>query len=86
MRARSIFHSLRSLTLLALEPQQVIALRATKIARGDAAAVREVTLMINEKIFEGAVAAGSIMRGTSHDKIIKRYRRRVRANAKRLAR
>jgi hypothetical protein len=85
-RVMDIFRSWASLALLAFESQSVVALRVAKMARGDAAAGREAFLMITEKIHEGGVAAILLASGASHRQIVKRYRRRVRANARRLVR
>ena len=75
-----------SIALLAIESNQVIALRCAKIARGGAAAGPEMTRMITEKMLEGAAAAQTLMSGGSHEKVIASYRKRVKANARRLNR
>ena len=70
----------------------VIAMRLAKIARGGAAADAEASRMVTEKILAGMGAqhqvVKSIMSGSAHhaqSKATQLYRRRVRANLKRLA-
>ena len=75
-----------SLALLAMESNHVIALRCAKLARGGAAAGPEAARMITEKMLEGAAAAQTLMTGGSHEKVIAAYRKRVKANARRLSR
>ena len=75
-----------SLTMLAVEANHVIALRLMKLMSGGKEARREAELMISEKI-DAAVEAGTrLMSGASGDEIVRQYRRRVAANAKRLTR
>jgi hypothetical protein len=71
---------------LAFETQQVIGLRLMKIAAGGAAAQAEVTRMITEKAFASAEAAATVATGGSARKVVRRYRTRVKANARRLSR
>ena len=73
-----------SLMLLAVEANQVIALRMMKLMRGGRPARREAELMVSEKIRAAFEATASLMTGASGDEIVHRYRRRVAANAKRL--
>ena len=47
---------------------------------------REAQLMVSEKIDAAFEASASLMAGASGDEIVRRYRRRVAANAKRLGR
>lgn len=75
-----------SMALLAIESNQVIALRCAKLARGGASAGPEFTRMVTEKMLEGAAAAQTLMTGGSHEKVIAAYRKRVKANARRLNR
>jgi hypothetical protein len=42
--------------------------------------------MVSEKIVAAFEAGGSLMAGASGEEIVRQYRRRVRANAKRLGR
>ena len=73
-----------SLMKLAMEVNQVIALRVMKLMRGGKRARREANLMVSEKIDAALKAGASLMRGASSEEIIHQYRRRVAANAKRL--
>lgn len=75
-----------SLMMLAMEANRVVALRMVKLMRGGKSARREARLMVNEKIEEAVRAGASIMAGASGDEIVRRYRRRVAANEKRLSR
>jgi hypothetical protein len=70
--------------MLAIESQNVIALRTLKMISGDPDALNEAHLMVTEKI-DAAVEAGmGMMSGSSTDSIIDRYREHVAANARRL--
>ena len=69
---------------LAMEANQVIALRMMKLMQGGKKARREANLMVSEKIDAAIKAGASLMRGASGEQIIHQYRRRVAANAKRL--
>ena len=71
---------------LAFETHQVIGLRMMKIAAGGAAAQAEVTRMFTEKAFASAEAATTVAFGGSARKVVRRYRTRVKANARRLSR
>jgi 16S rRNA G1207 methylase RsmC len=82
-RQISLFHSLM---MLALESNRVVALRCMKLMLGGSKARREAELMLSEKI-DAAIQAGTrLMAGASGHEIVRRYRRRVAANAKRLGR
>jgi hypothetical protein len=72
------------LAMLALESQQVIGLRMIKMAKGGPAACVEANLMLLEKIAAATQAGGQLMMGGSTSKVIAGYRRKVRANARRL--
>jgi hypothetical protein len=57
-----------------------------KLMRGGRQARREAELMVTEKV-DAAIKAGTrLLAGASGDEIVRRYRRRVAANAKRLKR
>jgi hypothetical protein len=77
---------LNSLMMLAVESNGVIALRMMKLMLGGKRARREAELMVNEKMKAAFEASASLMAGASGDQIIRRYRQRVAANAKRLGR
>jgi hypothetical protein len=73
-------------TLLAMESQQVIGLRMAKLAAGGRAAEAEAHRMVSEKIAAANEAALLMAMGGSTAKVVAGYRRKVRANARRLAR
>ena len=73
-----------NLVMLAVEANRVIALRMMKLMRGGRNARREAELMVSEKIKAAVEASASLMAGASGDEIVRRYRKHVAANAKRL--
>lgn len=72
-------------SMLALESQAVIGLRLAKLAAGDAAAGIEAERMISEKVFAAGEAAMLLATGGSAQGVITGYRRKVRANRRRLS-
>jgi hypothetical protein len=72
-------------TLLAAEAQSVIAMRLTQIAVGRGSAA-EAQLMVTEKMLALAEAATTVVAGGTAHAVVNGYRRKVRANAKRLRR
>ncbi|NEU13740.1 hypothetical protein G3T14_16600 [Methylobacterium sp. BTF04] len=72
-------------TLLALESQQVIGLRMAKLSLGGAAAQAEAQRMVSEKIAAANEAAVLMATGGSTQTIVAGYRRKVRANVRRLS-
>ena len=70
--------------MLAVESNRVIGLRTMKLMRGGKRAQREAELMVHEKIDAALDATARLLAGASGDAIVRRYRRRVAANAKRL--
>ncbi len=80
-------------TMLAIESQQVIALRMAKMAFGAPDAQREAELMVSEKV-QAMVDSGQMMMKAAlvgqpdmgAGKVLNRYRTTVRANRKRLSR
>ena len=71
--------------MLAVESQQVIWLRSIKLAAGGPQAQREARLMMSEKIAAAIREGGRLMMGASADSVVKRYRKRVKANVRRLS-
>jgi hypothetical protein len=71
--------------MLALEAQQVIGLRMAKLLRGGAAATREAASMVAEKVAVAGVTGVKLATGSSGRSVIRHYRRKVRANRRRLA-
>ena len=72
-------------SLLALESQQVIGLRVLKLALGGDAATREANRMVAEKATTFAEAATKVATGKTTRSVVKGYRKKVRANRRRLA-
>jgi hypothetical protein len=83
-----------NLPRLGFEAQTVMALRIMKLAAGGAAAQRETARMVSEKgaaaVEAGLAAATLAAAGKKHPaigrKVIGGYRKRVRANRRRLSR
>jgi hypothetical protein len=74
-----------NMSMLAAEAQQVIWLRAMKLALGGPGAEREAQRMVSEKVTAANKAAGKLMAGASANSVVRDYRRKVRANARRLS-
>jgi hypothetical protein len=72
-------------TLLALESQSVIWTRMSQIALGRGTPA-ESLLMVTEKVAAFSEAMVTLAAGGSAHKVVKGYRRHVRANARRLER
>ena len=71
--------------LLTVEAQQVIAMRMMKISLGGTKGAKEARRMVSEKIFAAGEAGFRLAKGDSGHSVVKRYRRKVRANRRRLA-
>ena len=74
-----------NLAMLAVESQQVIALRLMKLSTGGTDAHAEAHRMVSEKVAEANQAAMNLMLGASPDSVVYGYRKAVRANARRLS-
>ena len=72
--------------LLALESCEVMTLRALKLAAGGHAANMEAARMASEKVSEAYGAWVTLTTGGSWPKVVRKYRKRVGANARRLKR
>jgi hypothetical protein len=72
--------------MLAIESQQVICLRTIKMAVGRKKAHREAHLMVTEKVAAGLHEGWRLMTGGSAQSVLKGYRKKVQANARRLSR
>lgn len=70
---------------LAVESQLVIWTRLTQIAYGQGT-VAESMLMVTEKVAAFAEASATMATGGSPHRVVKGYRKRVRANVRRLRR
>jgi hypothetical protein len=71
--------------MLAVEAQGVIAMRLTTLALGRGTHA-ENTLMVTEKAAAFVEAATTLATGGSAQKVVRRYRKHVQANARRLRR
>jgi hypothetical protein len=71
---------------LGLEAQTVVALRLAKLSLGGAAAQVEAQRMVTEKLEAAAEAAMTLATGGTAERVVRDYRRKVRANARRLSR
>ena len=80
-----MFNPWFDLYLSALEAQHVIWLRTWRIARGGKLAEREARRMVNEKVEMAARAGTMLATGASVGKVSAAYRRKIRANKKRLS-
>jgi hypothetical protein len=74
------------LSMLGFEAQQVIWLRSMKIAMGGKASEREARRMLSEKVTAGGEAGFTLASGKSANSVVSGYRRKVRANRRRLSR
>ncbi len=74
------------MSMLAFEAQQAIWLRGLKIAMGGPGAKREADLMVKEKILAARSAVEKSASGKGPAGIVRGYRRKVRANVRRLSR
>lgn len=72
-------------TMLAVESQQVIGMRLIKLSAGGAGGQAEAQRMVTEKVMAAGEAALMVASGASAAKVIAGYRRKVRANARRLS-
>lgn len=72
------------MTLLAFEAQGVVAQRVAMLALGGPAAQVEAQRMVTEKVLAAGEAAVLMATGASHGTVIRGYRHKVRANARRL--
>lgn len=80
-----MFGPWHNVAMLAIESQQVMWLRTMKLASGGPSGQREALLMVAEKMAASTQAAGKLMAGASAQSIVSGYRRKVRANARRLS-
>jgi len=75
----------RDWTMLTLECQQVVGLRMIRLSLGGAAASREANRMVSEKVTALVQAATQGARGGSPHSVVRKYRKKVRSNRRRLA-
>lgn len=74
-----------SLAMLAIEAQGVIAQRMMMFSLGGPKVQAEMNRMVAEKMVAAAQAGVQIATGASQDAVINGYRRKVRANSRRLS-
>lgn len=72
------------MTMLGFEAQGVINQRLALFVFGGPNVQAEAQRMVTEKIFAAGEAAMQLATGVSSDKVIRGYRHKVRANARRL--
>ena len=72
--------------MLAAESQQVIWLRTMRLAAGGSAAQSEARRMVHEKFLAAGFESGRMALGATGDSVVRRYRKSVRANVRRLSR
>jgi uncharacterized heparinase superfamily protein len=84
MENQQMFKAWWTVAMLAAEAQQVMWLRCMRLAAGGPTASAEARRMVSEKIAVAAPVATGIAMGDSPEKVVKRYRKKVRANRRRL--
>ena len=72
-------------SMLTLESQQVMASRFLRLTLGGFAAPREMNRMVTEKIVAITETAAKVATGSTVSSIVKGYRKKVRANRRRLS-
>jgi len=75
-----------NLAMLAAESQQVIWLRMLKLSAGGPHASAEIRRMGSEKMVAAGQTVVGALSGHSFDRTVRRYRKKVRANRRRLSR
>jgi hypothetical protein len=70
--------------VIAYKAPIVISKRLLKFAKGDASAPIEATKMVVEKVELAAISATSLAGGNSLASVVKKYRKKVEANARHL--
>ena len=81
-----MYRSWLNLMMLAAESQQVIWLRTMRLAAGGTKAHSEASRMTSEKLWAAGQESGRLFLGASSESVVRRYRKRVKANARRLSR
>ena len=80
-----MYRSWINLMMLAAESQQVIWLRTLRLAAGGKKAKSEARRMVSEKILAAGMESGRLILGASPDSVVRRYRKKVKANVRRLS-
>ena len=73
------------LGMLAAESQQVMWLRYLKLGAGGSEASAEARRMVSEKVAAATQAGMGVMMGDAPGRVVRRYRKKVRANRRRLS-
>jgi hypothetical protein len=81
---KKMYPSWFSLMMLAAESQQVIVLRTLKLARGGGKAKTEARRIVSEKMVSAGVEGVRLASGATPQSVVSRYRKKVRANLRRL--
>jgi hypothetical protein len=74
-----------NMSMLAAEAQGAVWLRLLKLSAGGPKARREARRMVSEKVVAANQAALRLAKGGSSDAVVRQYRRKVRANLRRLS-
>ena len=74
-----------NMSMLAAELQRAIWLRLLRLSAGGPKARTEAKRMVSEKVAAAGQATGKLVRGASANTVVKGYRRKVRANVRRLS-
>jgi hypothetical protein len=72
-------------SMLAMEAQGVIVQRLGMLAMGGPNAQLEAQRMVSEKVFAAGETLLMVASGASNEKVVRNYRRKVQANARRLS-
>ena len=80
-----MYRSWINLMMLAAESQQVIWLRTIRFAAGGKKAKSEARRMVSEKVMAAGMESGRLMLGASPDSVVRNYRKKVKANVRRLS-
>lgn len=86
MKTNRAFPNWYQLAMLTAEANTVIAMRMLKLSAGGPKAQVEAQRMVTEKIGAAFEAAGMMMMGGTSTKVVRRYRRHVKGNRRRLGR
>jgi hypothetical protein len=80
----AMFFPFYSTVMLGLESGNVIGLRLLKLSLGGSDALKEIHLMMGEKVDAAFESGANLMAGASARSVVDRYRQHVAANAERL--
>jgi len=84
VKANPWFSAFGDVVKLGIESQAVIAARCAIVAKGGPSASLELQRMVWEKVAAYGEASAMLFRGAHPKKIVRRYRRHVRSNKRRL--